>query len=71
MHQIFENGNYCMYMLPSIGEDETTIMSQSENGRSLETSSKNGNVKQYPFGNMLARHTPNVKMSIILLILKA
>ena len=54
-----------------MGEDETTIMSQSENGSFLETSSKNGNVIEYPFGNMPARHTPNVKMLIIFLILKA
>ena len=46
-------------------------MSQSENGSFLETSSKNGNVIENPFVNMLARNTPNVKMLMILLILKA
>ena len=58
-------------MLPWIGEDETTIMSQSENGSFFETSSKNGNIIEYPFGNMPARHTPNVKMWIIPFMWKA
>ena len=46
-------------------------MSQSETGSFLKTSSKNVDVIEYPFGNMHARQTPNVKMRIILLISKA
>ena len=65
----------CLNISPLSGVGDTTIISHFVSGRSPEIPSKNAdscsaNCKDNPVWNILARHSPNVNVFVILLILK-